>query len=108
MVALACSDLQNPSRINMVVFLLHHSVSSKWIVERPFPAEHPYNSHIPRFALFPNSDSQPQKTKRSVSAPLQSSVSVGSCDVTNNGGGAISLPKPAIVESKTTGKMMID
>ena len=37
------------------------------MIDKPFPAEHPYSSHIPRFAVFPKFDS-PDDPKRGVDA----------------------------------------
>lgn len=39
----------------------------KMFINKPFPAEHPYDSHIPRYAVFPKFDS-PEDPKRGVEA----------------------------------------
>lgn len=41
------------------------------MIQQPFPAEHPYASHVPRLKLFPSFANTAEETKRGVAA-LQS------------------------------------
>ena len=43
---------------------------SALVIQKPFPAEHPYSSHIPRYAVIPSFES-PGDPKRGVDARNQ-------------------------------------
>ena len=45
------------------------------MIDKPFPAEHPYTSHEPRFALFPKFADVPEDPKRGVDARNQRPIS---------------------------------
>ena len=55
------------------------------MINKTFPADHPYASHIPRTALFPKFDS-PEDPKRGVAArnekPISSEMPATAADVT--------------------------
>ena len=58
--------------------------SEKMILE-PFPAEHPYASHVPRWKMFPSFANTAEEPKRGVSAlqtqPLSSETPAANYDV---------------------------
>ncbi|XP_074653332.1 uncharacterized protein LOC141907550 [Tubulanus polymorphus] len=56
------------------------------MIDRPFPAEHPYTSHIPRVAMFPKFAESPKDPKRGVDArklvPKDAEMPANAYDVT--------------------------
>lgn len=53
---------------------VYFSTTSKKFINKPFPSEHPYASHIEKFAMIPKFDS-PQDPKRGLVARGQKPIS---------------------------------
>lgn len=55
------------------------------LINKPFPAEHPYSSHIPRNALIPKFSDSPEDPKRGVKArslPINNEMPACPYDIT--------------------------